>query len=97
MDEESTAWPWGEGKHYHTKYRAWCSCGEWCYEPESLDQYEELCMCCREPLYKLRIAELESELAKFQECKVNIPSPDGSSCEAETGHHVRTVYHKEDE
>ena len=80
MDEESTAWPWGEGKHYHTKYRAWCSCGEWCYEPEFSDQYDQLCMCCREPLYELRMAELE-KIEQFAEkiCAVFEEYPNDST------------------
>ena len=58
-----TAWPWGNYEHQETATRAWCfGCNEWCYEPEddSEDEYWALCLCCREPLYVLRIAELEA-------------------------------------
>ena len=69
-----TAWPWGNYEHQETATRAWCfGCNEWCYEPEddSEDEYWALCLCCREPLYVLRIAELETELARFQPCSLN--------------------------
>lgn len=125
-------WPWGRSSHsetYRKEDRSWCSCGEWCRDPAFTLDYNQVCMCCREPLYELHIAELEAqlehatacpmceegyplhscatyldlvkkvryltqELAKFTECKVNIPSPDGSSCEADKGHHIRSVYHR---
>ena len=90
-------WPWGEGEHQETFSRAWClGCKEWCYKPRDDSEYEVLCLCCREPLYVLRIAELEAELAKFEPCETqdHIHS-------TYTGFSVvtggRRVYHKEGE
>ena len=50
-------WPWGGGTY---KKRIRCvDCHEWCYEPHTGGDLEFVCRCCREPLYQLRIAELE--------------------------------------
>ena len=79
MSSNDGVWPWGECEHADQGAgRRWCSCGEWCFEPGSEaremirpdDAYWSLCRCCREPLYQLRIAELEElvkELANFRE------------------------------
>ena len=54
-------WPYGVGTHYPS-IRSWCiHCQESCYDPETSGfGYDALCHCCREPLYVLRIAELEA-------------------------------------
>ena len=57
-------WPWGSGEHQKNygidKERVRCfECGEGCYSPHTDGDLEFVCMCCREPLYELRIAELE--------------------------------------
>ncbi len=94
-----TAWPWGNYEHQETATRAWCfGCNEWCYEPEddSEDEYWALCLCCREPLYVLRIAELETELARFRPCETqdHIHSTYTGFSVVTRG---RKVYHKEAE
>lgn len=67
--ENQARWPWGVGEHRDTRDRSWCfGCSDWCYEPTGLALYDLLCRCCTEPLYQLRIAELEAELARFHEC-----------------------------
>ena len=66
-----TAWPWGNYEHQETATRAWCfGCNEWCFKPEDESDADdwELCHCCREPLYVLRIAELE-DAAQQQEAR----------------------------
>lgn len=58
-------WPWGCGKHGNiicegSAQSSWCDeCAGWCWSPDTMDSYWDLCLCCREPLYQLRIAELE--------------------------------------
>ena len=56
-------WPFGTGTHYPS-IRSWCiRCQESCYDPTTSGfGYDALCLCCREPLYVLRIAELEAEV-----------------------------------
>ena len=60
-------WPFGTGTHYPS-IRSWCiRCQESCYDPTTSGfGYDALCLCCREPLYVLRIAELEYDLAESQ-------------------------------
>lgn len=71
MSSKDGIWPWGECEHeIRGTARKWCGCGEWCSDPAEearemmrrADAYWMLCRCCREPLYQLRIAELEGEL-----------------------------------
>jgi hypothetical protein len=114
MSSGDGIWPWGECAHYmEGPNRGWCGCGEWCtpladaardtLRPD--DVYWSLCRCCRKPLYQLRIAELEAELASFRKCSLpgdNCPvddcrvryEMDGAALRTE---YSRTVYHKEDE
>ena len=77
MSSKDGVWPWGECEHEDRGAgRRWCECGESCFEPGSEaremihpdDAYWMLCRCCREPLYQLRIVELEAELARFRRC-----------------------------
>ena len=69
MDDVIQGWPWGGCDHSSivgANYRIWCfSDHEWCYPPE--DGLEYLCRCCKEPLYELRIAELEAEYVECEE------------------------------
>ena len=82
-----TKWPYGVGTHYPS-IRSWCiRCQESCYDPETSGfGYDALCLCCREPLYHLRIAELEAELAKFHLCD-----------RRDHRKHPVAIYHKWDE
>ena len=79
MSSEDGVWPWGKGPHeFHgSKVAGKCrECEAVCTSPAHMleigesaeDAYAELCSCCREPLYQLRIAELESELGKATTC-----------------------------
>lgn len=108
MSSNDGVWPWGECEHADQGVgRRWCSCGEWCFEPGSEaremihpdDAYWSLCRCCREPLYQLRIAELEGEVAKFRICKPLSPWFDpkvenGCYDYGSEVFHGRAVYHK---
>ncbi len=62
-------WPFGTVTHYPS-IRSWCiRCQESCYDPTTSGfGYDALCLCCREPLYVLRIAELE-DAAQQQEAR----------------------------
>lgn len=73
MSSKDGVWPWGRGPHeFHgSKVAGKCrECEAVCISPAHMleveegveDAYAELCRCCREPLYQLRIAELEDEL-----------------------------------
>lgn len=88
-------WPFGTGTHYPS-IRSWCiRCQESCYDPTTSGfGYDALCLCCREPLYVLRIAELEAELARFKECETqdHIHSTYTGFSVVTRG---RKVYHKE--
>lgn len=78
MSSKDGAWPWGIGYHVEDGGEGFtrCNyCAESCADPILLsdvkreeEAYRDLCPCCREPLYQLRIAELENELAKFYVC-----------------------------
>ena len=63
-------WPFGVGTHYPS-IRSWCiRCQESCYDPETSGfGYDALCLCCREPLHALRIAELEAKLASSRKAE----------------------------
>ena len=78
MSNEDGIWPWGECDHYSIgPFRAWCKCGEHCTDPHAQgsellnpdDAAWMLCRCCREPLYQLRIAELEAGPAMLRRCE----------------------------
>lgn len=112
MIKSDGVWPWGECEHeIRGTARKWCGCGEWCLDPavearEMMnpdDAYWRLCRCCREPLYQLRIAELEGELAKFHKCDGDgWCTLDGYPLHFKDGERTRssktrTVYHKEDD
>lgn len=58
-------WPFSLSAHgaMGEDYLYCLKCNEKCYNPEGEEGYDFLCVCCKEPLYELRIAELESELA----------------------------------
>ena len=67
-----TDFPWGAGDHEKNygidKDRVRCfDCDEWCYPPQTDHDLEFVCKCCREPLYQLHIAELESKYAALEE------------------------------
>lgn len=105
MSSAYGVWPWGECEHeIRGTARKWCGCGEWCSDPavearemmRRADAYWMLCRCCREPLYLLRIAELEVEIAKFHKCdgfEVFL-APDGENGLRECR---KPHYHKEDD
>lgn len=72
MSSKDGVWPWGVGPHeFHgSKVAGKCrECEAVCINPAHMlevgesveDAYAELCHCCREPLYQLRIEELEAE------------------------------------
>ncbi len=65
-----TKWPYGVGTHYPS-IRSWCiRCLDSCYDPETSGfGYDALCLCCREPLHALRIAELEAKLASSRKAE----------------------------
>ena len=73
MSNKDGVWPWGIGRHASEdaeKVTECIDCDDACLKPLQVADYDDLCSCCREPLYQLRIAELEElvkELANFRE------------------------------
>lgn len=68
-------WPWGNGKHGEpvggvSARSSLCdSCHEWCFRPYEGSYYQHLCRCCKEPLYQLKIAELEAGVERLKQAQ----------------------------